>query len=333
MTEVLLLMPASHRQSILTPRSAARLARAGTVREAPTATDHADPRVRELLKRAEVLITGTGTALLDEADLRAAPAARALIHAAGSLRPVVGESAYDRGLVLSSLAPANALPVAEYTLAMVLLELKGVPAAAATYRHARRAVDVDALLAGVGAYHRTVGIVGASKIGRRVMELLRPFDVEVLLSDPSVDAATAAELGARLVDLSTLVGSSDVISLHAPLLPGTRHMFDVRLLALIRDGAVLINTARGGLVDGEALLAELRTGRFRAVLDVTDPEPPPPSSELWDLDNVLLTPHVAGSRGLELQRIGEEVVAEVERFARDEPLRYAVSRARYAADA
>ena len=149
--------------------------------------------------------------------------------------------------------------------------------------------------------------------------------------------ATVAAFGATLVvhfvDLPTLVASADVISLHAPLLPETRHMIDATLLATIRDGAVLINTARGGLVDHVALLTELRRGRFRAVLDVTDPEPPPSASGLWDLDNVLLTPHVAGSRGLELQRIGEEVVAEVERYVRGEPLRYAVTRRRFAAHA
>jgi phosphoglycerate dehydrogenase-like enzyme len=333
MTEVLLLMPTSHRRSILTAQAAARLAATGTVREAPTATDHADPRIRELLTMAEVIVTGTGTARLTEEDLRAAPCAKALIHAAGTLRPIVGEYAYDLGLVLSSLAPVNAIPVAEYTLAMILLELKGVNAIAATYRRARRALDVDAMLAGHGAYHRTVGIVGASRIGRLVIELLSDFDVEVLLFDPSIDQSAARQLGAHLVDLPTLVSSADVVSLHAPLLPETRHMIDATLLAKIRDGAVLINTARGGLVEEEALLTELRSGRFRAVLDVTDPEPPPGTSPLWDLDNVLLTPHVAGSRGLELQRIGEEVAAEVERYVRGEPLRYAVTRHRYAANA
>jgi len=333
MTEVLLLMPTSHRRSILTTQAAARLAETGTVREAPTATDHADPRIRELLMTAEIIVTGTGTARLDEEDLRAAPCAKAIIHAAGTLRPIVGEYAYDLGLVLSSLAPVNAIPVAEYTLAMILLELKGVNAIAATYQRARQTLDVDALLAGHGVYHRTVGIVGASRIGRLVIELLSNFDVEILLSDPSIDQSAARQLGAHLVDLPTLVNSADVISLHAPLLPETRHMIDAPLLAMIRDGAVLINTARGGLMDHEALLTELRTGRFRAVLDVTDPEPPPTTSPFWDLDNVLLTPHVAGSRGLELQRIGEEVAAEVERFVRGEPLRYAVTRHRYAASA
>jgi phosphoglycerate dehydrogenase-like enzyme len=333
MTEILLIMPASHRRSILTDETAARLAEIGTLREAPTATDHADPRVRQLLSTADVLVTGTGTAKLEEQDLRAAPHAKAIIHAAGSLRPVVGKYAYDLGFAVSSLASANAVPVAEYTLAMILLELKGVNAIAATYRRARSTVDVDALLARRGVYNATVGIVGASRIGRLVIEHLRRFDVDVLLADPSVDRPAADQLGVQLVDLPTLVASADVISLHAPLLPETRHLLDGPLLARIRDGAVLINTARGALVDPDALVTELLTGRFRAVLDVTDPEPPPPTSPLWDLDNVVLTPHVAGSRGMELQRIGQEVVAEVERLVRGEPLRYSVPRHLYAGNA
>jgi phosphoglycerate dehydrogenase-like enzyme len=178
-----------------------------------------------------------------------------------------------------------------------------------------------------------VGIVGASRIGRLVIEHLRRFDVDVLLADPSVDRPAADQLGVQLVDLPTLVASADVISLHAPLLPETRHLLDGPLLARIRDGAVLINTARGALVDPDALVAELLTGRFRAVLDVTDPEPPPTTSPLWDLDNVVLTPHVAGSRGMELRRIGQEVVAEVERLVRGEPLRYSVPPHLYAGNA
>jgi phosphoglycerate dehydrogenase-like enzyme len=333
MTYILLLMPAAHRRAILTADSAARLAAAGTLREAPTASDHTDPDVRRLLAEAEIIITGTGTAKLEEDLLQAAPKAKVIIHAAGSLRPIVGEYAYDLGLQLSSLASVNALPVAEYTVAMILLELKGVLAIESRYRRARRALDVDTLLGPCGNYRRTVGIVGASLIGRRVIELLRPFDLHVLLADPYIAPQAAEKLGAELVGLPRLVTTADAISLHAPLLPETRHLIDEPLLRSIRDGAVLINTARGALVDGEALVAELGTGRFRAVLDVTDPEPPAPASELWDLPNVVLTPHVAGSRGLELRRIGEEVVSEVERYIRGESLHYSVPRDRYAARA
>jgi phosphoglycerate dehydrogenase-like enzyme len=111
------------------------------------------------------------------------------------------------------------------------------------------------------------------------------------------------------------LGRSDIVSLHAPDIPETHHMLDRARLALIRDGGVLINTARGALVDHEALTEELVSGRLRAVLDVTEPEPLPADSPLYRLPNVFLTPHIAGSLGNELQRLGTIVVEEVERLA------------------
>lgn len=331
--ELLLLMPASHRTAVFTDASLQRLHRIGAVQIDDGPVDLSRSDLRERLARAEAVVTGTGTGKLDAAVLDAAPALRAIVHTAGTLRPIVDIDAYDRGILLSSQAPANALPVAEYTLAMILLELKGVRIAEAEYAAARGAIDVDGLLAQRGAYGRTVGVIAASVIGRRVIELLRPFDVHVLVSDPFLTAADAEQLGAELVDLPTLLERSDLVSLHAPLLPATQGMIAAAELATMRDGTVFINTARGALVDQDALLAELRRGRLRAVIDVTDPEVPDPASPIWDTPNLVLTPHVAGSRGLELHRVGERAVDEIERLAAGADLRYGVSRARYATNA
>jgi len=331
--ELLLLMPAAHRTAVFTEASLERLHRLGTVAIDDGPVDLARPGLRDRLARAEVIVTGTGTGKLDAAVLDAAPKLRAIVHTAGTLRPIVDIDVYDRGILLSSQAPANALPVAEYTLAMILLELKGVRVAEAEYAAARQAIDVDELLTHRGAYGRTVGVIAASVIGRRVIELLRPFDVHVLVSDPFLAPDDAERLGAELVELPTLLARSDLVTLHAPLLPSTRGMIGATELATMRDGTVFINTARGALVDEAALLEELRTGRLRAVIDVTDPEVPPRHSSIWDTPNLVLTPHVAGSRGLELRRIGERAVDEVERLAVGADLRYGVSQARYATNA
>ncbi|HEY3003157.1 MAG TPA: NAD(P)-dependent oxidoreductase, partial [Kribbellaceae bacterium] len=169
------------------------------------------------------------------------------------------------------------------------------------------------------------GIVGASRIGRRVLELLRPFDLELVVADPYIDAAEAASLGAGLVALDELVATSDVVSLHAPDLPETRHLIDARRLAMMREGATLINTtARGALVDTAALTAAVLAGRVYAVLDVTSPEVLPADTPLYDHDNVLLTPHIAGSLGTELARMGALAVDEITRLAHGEPLRHPV---------
>jgi phosphoglycerate dehydrogenase-like enzyme len=129
------------------------------------------------------------------------------------------------------------------------------------------------------------------------------------------------------VPLDDLMAAADVVTVHAPSLPSTRHLLDARRLALMRDGATLVNTARGALVDHAALIAELRTGRLSAVLDVTEPEPLPPDSPLFDLPNVVLTPHIAGALGTEVRRLGDAAVAEVARYAAGEPFAHPLTAA------
>jgi phosphoglycerate dehydrogenase-like enzyme len=129
----------------------------------------------------------------------------------------------------------------------------------------------------------------------------------------------AAALGVRLVELDVLALSSDVVTIHAPELSQTRHLFDGDRLALLPDGATLVNTARGSIVDTVALTKELVSGRLNAVLDVTDPDFLPAGSPLYDLPNVLLTPHIAGSLGNELARMAHAAMDELERFACGDP--------------
>lgn len=273
------------------------------------------PAVATALADAEVLLTCWGAPPLTEHVLNAAPRLRAVIHAAGSVKHHITDACWERGIAVTSAAAANALPVAEYTLAAILLANKRVLHSAHRYRDLRAPHDWQHELAAAGNYRRTIGVIGASRIGRRVIELLRPFDLRVLLHDPYVDAAEAARLGATPVSLGTLCADSDIVTVHAPQLPATHHLLGARELALMPDGATLINTARGSLIDETALLAELVTGRLHAVLDVTDPELPPPDSPLYDLPNVLLTPHIAGSLGGELHRMADRALDEVARFA------------------
>jgi phosphoglycerate dehydrogenase-like enzyme len=176
----------------------------------------------------------------------------------------------------------------------------------------------------IGNYRRAIGIVGASRIGRKVINLLKGLDCNVLLYDPFVTRDDPIAAGVELVELDVLMARSDVVSLHAPSLPSTRGMIGAKQLKLMRDGATFINTARGALVDEAALIAELQTGRISAVIDVTDPEIPPPDSPLFELPNVLLTPHMAGAVGSERARLGRLVANEIERFIAGEPLQFAV---------
>ncbi|MEV5675653.1 hydroxyacid dehydrogenase [Streptomyces sp. NPDC052179] len=275
----------------------------------------------------DLLITSWGCPPLDDAVLARMPALKAVVHAAGSVKHHVTDACWDRGLLVSTAAAANAVPVAEYTVAAILFANKRVLEIGGLYREHRETLDWAAHYPGFGNYRRTVGLVGASLVGRRVLELLRPHDFDVLLADPHLDPAAARSMGARLVELDDMLAVCDVVSLHAPALPETHHLLDARRLSLLRDGATLVNTGRGSLIDTEALTAEASSGRIHAVLDVTDPEVLPATSPLYSLPNVLLTPHIAGSLGGELQRITRSALDEVERYCAGQEFAYPVTRA------
>ncbi|MEV7388392.1 hydroxyacid dehydrogenase [Streptomyces sp. NPDC091215] len=321
--QALFAMTAENMPHIFPPEVLARLRECVEIDPTLVAHDLTDPRVRETLARTEVLVTGWGCPVLDAAALDAAPRLRAVLHAAGSVKGFTTPEVWRRGIVVSSAAAANALPVAEYTLAMILLAGKDVFAFRDLLR-TRRTFPYGDIVPGIGNFHRRVGIVGASRIGRRLIELLRPYDLVVSLADPYVDEVEAARLGVPLLPLDELLRTSDIVTVHAPQTPETRHLLGARELALMPDGSVLINTARGSLLDHEALIGELRTGRLTAILDVTDPEPLPADSPLFDLPGAFVTPHLAGSQGNEVARLGLTVVEEAERLLAGDGLLYAI---------
>ncbi|MFD5264676.1 hydroxyacid dehydrogenase [Streptomyces sp. NPDC058335] len=300
-----------------------RLRRTADIDPTLVVRDFADPAAATALAGAEVLITGWGCPRLGPDTLAATPRLRSVLHAAGSVRSLIGEPLWKHGITVSSAVVGNAVPVAEYTLAMILLAGKDAFTHRERFRrtHAHPSADETAPLGNIG---RRVGVIGASRVGRRLLELMRPYEFEVLLHDPYIDPAEAAELGARLLPLEDLLRYSDIVSLHAPDIPETLHMLDRDRLALVRDGGVLINTSRGALIDHAALTDELVSGRLHAILDVTEPEPLPADSPLYRLPNVFLTPHIAGSLGNELERLGRIVVGELERLAEGLPLAHEV---------
>jgi phosphoglycerate dehydrogenase-like enzyme len=290
-----------------------------------------DPRADRLLAAAEVILGHWGCPRIDGAVLDRAPRLGLFAYAAGTLKTIVSDAVFDRGVRVTSAAPANAEPVAEYTLAAILFAGKD----ALWRRDALREPSIEAhrqpSTVPVGNRGKTVGIVGASFVGRRVIELLRAFPhLEVALYDPYVTAEEATELGVRLLGLDELCASVDVLSVHAPDLPETRGMIGRAQLAALRTGATFINTARGALVDHDALVAELESGRLYAVLDVTDPEPLPPEHPLRTLPNVFLTPHLAGSQGTELAGLAALAAEEIRRWAAGEPAINEITRDRLA---
>ncbi|SCX85103.1 Phosphoglycerate dehydrogenase [Streptomyces sp. 136MFCol5.1] len=314
---------------VFPPAVRARLEESADLLTPSALGEFASPEAAEALASAEVLLTGWGCPPVDAALLDRAPGLRAVIHAAGTVKTFLSPVAFDRGIVVSSAAAANAVPVAEYTLAAIIMGAKRVFPLAGLFRTRRThrtGADLDRQH-WLGTHGLTIGVVGASRIGRRVIELLRILDADVLLHDPYVGAAEAARLGVTPTDLDTLVATSDVVTVHAPDTPETRGLIDARRIGLMRPGTLLVNTARGPLVDTEALTEHLVSGRLDAVLDVTSPEPLPDGHPLWDLPNVFLTPHLAGAQGNEVGRLGALAVDELVRYAQGAPLAHPVHRA------
>ncbi|TMR19252.1 hydroxyacid dehydrogenase [Nonomuraea turkmeniaca] len=275
----------------------------------------------EALAEADILLSGWGCPRIDAGVLAAAPRLRAVVHAAGTVKALVDPVVFERGVIVSSAAEANAVPVADYTMAMLVLGAKQAFSRAKRYAAAVEGTPRDWLSGeGTGLHDCTVGVIGASRIGRLVLRRLRSYDVRVLLYDPYVTDAEASDLGVQQVSMDELCRRSDLVTVHAPALPETRHILDGRRLDLLPDGAVVVNTARGSLIDTEALTRACASGRISAVLDVTDPEPLPPGHPLFTLPNVMITPHLAGAQGRELRRLGEFAVAEVSRLLSGAPL-------------
>ncbi|MFE6765583.1 hydroxyacid dehydrogenase [Streptomyces sp. NPDC057689] len=289
----------------------------------PCWTDELDsPAARARLARAEILLTSWGAPELTPGRLAAAPRLKAVLHGAGSVRGLMGDEVWSRGIRVTSAADANAVPVAEYTLAAIIFAGKKAPFLAASAKDAYGGWGSVTGYGDLSNFERCVGIVGFSRIGRRVVDLLKVLPATtVLVADPYADPAEVARAGATLVPLDEMLPRVHVLSVHAPELAETRHLIGAGELSRLPDMATVINTARGSLVDADALAAECAAGRLFAILDVTDPEPLPGDSPLRHTARVMVTPHIAGSLGSEIGRLTDHVLDELARWTRSLPLR------------
>jgi len=277
------------------------------------------------------LFSGWGPPRLDAATLAFFPKLEAVFYGAGSISGVVCDDFWAKGLPICSAWAANAVPVAEFTFAQIILALKQVHRFPEFLRKAR-SIERPPHFESGGAFGTTVGLVSLGMIGRRVATLLRNLDVHVIAYDPFCSPAAAKELGVELVgSLADVFSRSRVVSLHAPIKPETTGMITGELVGMLPPGGALINTARGILVRENELIAVLRKRTdLSAILDVVYPEPAAPDSPLYDMPNVFLTSHIAGSEGGECARMGRYMVDECRRFLAGEPLQWQVTREAFA---
>ena len=278
------------------------------------------------LRDVEMIFTGWGGPRIDDTFLKAAPRLDMVFYGAGSIKGIVSDAFWRRGCRITSAYGANAVPVVEFTLSEIVFSLKH------GWQHVRlmrRNRGCNGRHEPPGAYGTTVALISLGVIGRGVCRRLADLDVTVLAYDPFIDPDEARKQGVELVSLDEAFRRSDVISLHTPWLPETEGLITGRHFELMKPGATFINTSRGAIVR-EAEMIDVLTRRddIFAVLDVTHPEPPVAESPLYALDNVVLTPHIAGSMGRECLRMGRTMVEELDRYLAGQPLTWEINEAK-----
>ena len=272
-----------------------------------------------------IVVTSWGAPPFDGAVLDRMPRLQLVAHTGATVKPFVTDELFARGVRVTQAGDAMARPVAEVSLAFTLALLHRIPEMSHALRDRGGWYDPA-----VGAQHQIldapIAVIGASRTGRAYLALIRALGARPLLVDPTVGAADAEALGAEKAELDDALRRARIVALHAPTLPETHRMIGARELALMPDGAGLVNTARSWLVDEAALEAELRAGRISAALDVFDEEPFQADSPLRTLPNALLTPHrAAGTVEGRLEQ-GRIVADEVEAFVAGRPLQHGITR-------
>jgi D-3-phosphoglycerate dehydrogenase / 2-oxoglutarate reductase len=269
---------------------------------------------------AEVIVTQL--APITEKVLRSLGDLKLVVVTRGGPVNVNVDAATEHGVIVANAPGRNAPAAAEYALGLMLAAMKRIPDAHASlkggewrgefYAYEENGVELDG---------STAGLVGFGAIGSRVAKVLDAFGAEVLVYDPFVEGAKVEEVGANKVELDELLERARVISIHARLTDETRGMIGADQIAKMPEGAVLVNTARGGLLDYEALCDALESGHLgAAALDVYDEEPPPEGSRLFEVPNLVLSPHIAGATRETAHRAASIAAAEVGRYARGEDL-------------
>ena len=281
---------------------------------------------RERLAKTEYLFSTWGMPVLDEATIREyLPALKAVFYAAGSVQEFA-RPYLNCGVKVFSAWAANAVPVAEFTVAEIVLSGKGYFLGMRRQQTGGREAFLRLSESLPCNYQVKVGLLGAGMIGSMVAERLRQYDFEVLVYDPFASDEKLEKLGAKRAELDEIFSECQIISNHIANLPATQRMLSYRQFSKMKPNGIFINTGRGAQVVEEDLIRALRDCPDRtALLDVTWPEPPEVDSPLLRMENVILTPHIAGSMNQEIARMGRYMADEYRAFAGGKECKYQVT--------
>jgi phosphoglycerate dehydrogenase-like enzyme len=323
--KILVLLPASLYDRLFTPEADAELRSLGLVTYNQDGTDWDSGQLADRIADQRIVVTGWGSPAFDDAVLDAASCLEFAAHSAGSIKHLFPRRLFEEGVRVSHAAAAIAPAVAEMSLTLLLMLLRKPHQADRDLRAGRPWGETRDDAMGRELNGLRVGVVGAGYTGRCFIRMLRGMGAKVWTYDPYLTVDEAADLGVRPVELDELLRACPAISLQAPSTEETYHMIGERELSIIEDGTLLINTARSWLVDESALLRALELGRIRAALDVFDEEPLPDDHPLRSMENVVLSPHIAGASAQARMRQGQFVVDEIGRFLSGRDLRFEVT--------
>jgi len=281
--------------------------------------NYTSQEVAEGIRGYDGLITGWGSPPLVESVFENADHLRIIAHSAGSVKFMLSKEVVERYILPRKICVCNAnkaisYNVAEATIGLLIMASRRFVDHIVSMREKSAWQDASIPLDVQTLNGSVVGIVSASTVGREVIRLLRPFRTRILVHDPYLSEREAKRLNVEKTSLEDLFRRSDFVTIHAPLTEKTVHMIDERHLRLLRDGAVLVNTSRGRVIDYDALLEECKTRRIMVALDVTDPEPLPSDSPFRKLRNVLTTPHITGCGRYGYYKICDMTVQALEGF-------------------
>ena len=273
--------------------------------------------LRDQLGDCDGLIVCHGAPFVDAELLAAAPKLRLIGELEGDrfAGRIDLEAAWARGIRIVDVTNGSSYPVSEWALGLILLSMRN---AGSHFRHLLAGQTTHAQAQTVRMPGRLtgkrVGLIGCGHMGRRLMQLLRPFNVEIWVYDPYLPRELAEALGFLQTSLDNLLANCPVVVSLVPHTPKTQGMIGEREINLLAPGSVFVNVSRGAVVDSQALIARLKRGDIIAGLDVFDPEPIPPESEILQLPNVFLSPHIGYHTGDPYRPFFGLMVDELERF-------------------
>lgn len=280
----------------------------------------------EKFKDTEYLFSTWGMPAFTEEEIkRCLPSLKAVFYGAGTVQDFA-RPFLNCGIKVFSAWAANAVPVAEYTVAQIVLANKGFFSSNRLAKMGDRKAASQCFHSYPGNYNVKIGIIGAGMIGKLVINMLKNYNLEVLVFDPFLPDEKAKELGVKKVSLETVFRECQVVSNHLADNEQTKDLLGGSLFKKMLPYATFLNTGRGAQVVENDLIEVLKNRPdLTAVLDVTFPEPPTDDSEFYTLPNCILTPHIAGSVGNEVLRMGEYMKEEYKKFIQNEPCKYEVT--------